>query len=200
MLDILAIAPRVLGVPPEHAHAETRQRSRGGLRKYGKQSASVRHGGNPQADATSPLGDVLIREGGFSFTVNFNDYLDTGIFLNHRITRGLVREHARQARTFLNLFAYTGTATCYAADAGVEETVTVDLSNTYLDWAERNMKLNGFTGPAIISCEMTCSRGLSSRFADATAGTSSSATRPPSRTPHAWASARGTCSATTLSC
>ena len=47
---------------------------------------------------------------------------------------------------FLNLFAYTGTATCYAADAGVEETVTVDLSNTYLDWAERNMELNGFTG------------------------------------------------------
>ena len=108
----------------------------------------MRHGGNPQADATSPMGDVLIREGGLSFTVNFNDYLDTGIFLDHRITRGLVREHARQARTFLNLFAYTGTATCYAADAGVEETVTVDLSNTYLDWAERNMALNGFTGSA----------------------------------------------------
>lgn len=147
MLDILAIAPRVLGVPPEHVHAKTRQRSRGGS-QYGKQSASVRHGGSPQADATSPLGDVLIREGGLSFTVNFNDYLDTGIFLDHRITRGLVREHARQARTFLNLFAYTGTATCYAADAGVEETVTVDLSNTYLDWAERNMALNGFTGSA----------------------------------------------------
>lgn len=147
MLDILAIAPRVLGVPPEHVHAKTRQRSRGGS-QYGKQGASMRHGGNPQADATSPLGDVLIREGGLSFTVNFNDYLDTGIFLDHRITRGLVREHARQARTFLNLFAYTGTATCYAADAGVEETVTVDLSNTYLDWAERNMALNGFTGSA----------------------------------------------------
>lgn len=147
MLDILAIAPRVLGVPPEHVHAKTRQRSRGGS-QYGKQGASVRHGGSPQADATSPLGDVLIREGGLSFTVNFNDYLDTGIFLDHRITRGLVREHARQARTFLNLFAYTGTATCYAADAGVEETVTVDLSNTYLDWAERNMVLNGFTGSA----------------------------------------------------
>lgn len=147
MLDILAIAPRVLGVPPEHVHAKTRQRSRGGS-QYGKQGASVRHGGSPQAGAASPLGNVLIREGGLSFTVNFNDYLDTGIFLDHRITRGLVREHARQARTFLNLFAYTGTATCYAADAGVEETVTVDLSNTYLDWAERNMALNGFTGSA----------------------------------------------------
>ena len=57
-----------------------------------------------------------------------------------------MREHAKKARWFLNLFAYTGTATCYAADAGVEETVTVDLSNTYLDWAERNMRQNGFTG------------------------------------------------------
>ena len=89
----------------------------------------------------------LIEEGGLTFAVNFNDYLDTGIFLDHRITRGLVREHAKNARYFLNLFAYTGTATCYAADAGVEETVTVDLSNTYLDWAERNMEQNGFVGP-----------------------------------------------------
>ena len=56
------------------------------------------------------------------------------------------RARPRQA-FFLNLFAYTGTATCYAADAGVEETVTVDLSNTYLDWAERNMEQNGFVGP-----------------------------------------------------
>ena len=70
-----------------------------------------------------------------------------GIFLDHRVTRNLVREHAKQARRFLNLFAYTGTATCYAADGGVEETVTVDLSNTYLDWAERNMRQNGFVGP-----------------------------------------------------
>ena len=79
--------------------------------------------------------------------MNFDDYLDTGFCLDNRVTRGLVREHARGRRWFLNLFAYTGTATCYAADAGVEETVTVDLSNTYLDWAERNMVRNGFTGP-----------------------------------------------------
>lgn len=88
----------------------------------------------------------LIEEGGLTFAVNFDDYLDTGIFLDHRLTRDLVREHARSRRYFLNLFAYTGTATCYAADAGVEETVTVDLSNTYLNWAERNMRQNGFTG------------------------------------------------------
>ncbi len=176
MLDILAIAPRVLDVPTEHVHAKIRQRSRGGS-QYGKQQASVRHGGGQYAasPAKSPAaahvtagaardnrslnsapaggpaannsGDVAIREGGLTFIVNFDDYLDTGIFLDHRVTRGLVREHARHARTFLNLFAYTGTATCYAADAGVEETVTVDLSNTYLDWAAANMRLNGFTGP-----------------------------------------------------
>ena len=87
-----------------------------------------------------------IQEGGLTFLVNFDDYLDTGIFLDHRVTRDLVREHARGKKRFLNLFAYTGTATCYAADGGVEETVTVDLSNTYLDWADRNMRLNGFTG------------------------------------------------------
>lgn len=71
----------------------------------------------------------LIEEGGLTFAVNFDDYLDVGIFLDHRVTRNLVREHAKQARRFLNLFAYTGTATCYAADGGVEETVTVDLEH-----------------------------------------------------------------------
>lgn len=137
MLDMLAIAPRVLDVEPSCVFAKTRARSRGGS-QYGKRDKAA--GG---AKATAPL----IEEGGLTFAVNFDDYLDTGIFLDHRTTRSLVREHAKGARWFLNLFAYTGTATCYAADAGVEETVTVDLSNTYLDWAERNMQLNGFTGP-----------------------------------------------------
>lgn len=150
MLDILAIAPRVLDVPPEHVHAKTRERSRGGS-QYARQQASVRSGGPSPAEISHPGGagarDVFIQEGGLTFAVNFNDYLDTGIFLDHRVTRGLVRERARSARTFLNLFAYTGTATCYAADAGVAETVTVDLSNTYLDWAAYNMQLNGFSGP-----------------------------------------------------
>ena len=150
MLDILAIAPRVLDVPPERVHAKTRERSRGGS-QYGRQQTSARTGGPSPAGGTrgdNPgAGDVFIQEGGLTFAVNFDDYLDTGIFLDHRVTRGLVRDRARSARTFLNLFAYTGTATCYAADAGVEETVTVDLSNTYLDWAAYNMRLNGFAGP-----------------------------------------------------
>lgn len=171
LLDILTLAPRILQVDPDSVFAKARIRSRGGS-QYGKQaggtSPSSQHGkggkprgtrggsasNRPSQGAGSGIpSDIrtrrlpLIEEGGLTFAVNFNDYLDTGIFLDHRITRGLVRDHARGKRFFLNLFAYTGTATCYAADAGVEETVTVDLSNTYLDWAERNMEQNGFVGP-----------------------------------------------------
>ena len=171
LLDILTLAPRILQVDPDNVFAKARIRSRGGS-QYGKQaggtSPSGQHGkgGKPrggrggsasnrpsQGAGSGTPSDIrtrrlpLIEEGGLTFAVNFNDYLDTGIFLDHRITRGLVRDHARGKRFFLNLFAYTGTATCYAADAGVEETVTVDLSNTYLDWAERNMEQNGFVGP-----------------------------------------------------
>ena len=143
MQDVLAIAPRVLDTAPEDVHARVRSRSRGGSQYAG----SVREGGERSRTPDMRTADLpLIEEGGLTFAVNFDSYLDTGIFLDHRVTRGLVREHARSARWFLNLFAYTGTATCYAADAGVEETVTVDLSNTYLDWAERNMAQNGFTG------------------------------------------------------
>ena len=130
MLDILAIAPRILDIPAEHVHAKARMRSRGGS-QYGKQGAGKGGPGERANIARRRL--PLIEEG--------------GLFLDHRVTRNLVREHAKQARRFLNLFAYTGTATCYAADGGVEETVTVDLSNTYLDWAERNMRQNGFVGP-----------------------------------------------------
>ncbi len=83
-----------------------------------------------------------IQENGLKFWVNFEDYLDTGLFLDHRLTRQLVGQQA-QGRDFLNLFAYTGTATAYAARGGALTTTTVDMSNTYLAWAERNMELNG---------------------------------------------------------
>lgn len=86
-----------------------------------------------------------VREGGNRFLVNFSDYLDTGLFLDHRITRALLGELAHD-RDFLNLFAYTGSATVYAARGGARTTTTVDMSNTYLDWARRNMKLNGYSG------------------------------------------------------
>jgi len=84
-------------------------------------------------------------EAGHRFLVNFEDYLDTGLFLDHRITRGLLEELAAGTQ-FLNLFAYTGSATVYAAAGGAISTTTVDMSRTYLDWARRNMSLNGFSG------------------------------------------------------
>ncbi len=87
----------------------------------------------------------LACEGGLRFEVNLSDYLDTGLFLDHRITRGMVREAAAGKR-FLNLFSYTGAFTVYAAAGGAKSTTTVDLSNTYLEWAQRNMTLNQLAG------------------------------------------------------
>jgi 23S rRNA (guanine2445-N2)-methyltransferase / 23S rRNA (guanine2069-N7)-methyltransferase len=86
-----------------------------------------------------------VLEGGLKFWVNFRDYLDTGLFLDHRIVRGLLRDWAKGG-DFLNLFCYTGSATVYAAAGGARSSASVDLSNTYLDWAHENLLLNGFRG------------------------------------------------------
>lgn len=88
-----------------------------------------------------------VEEGGLSFRVNFTDHLDTGLFLDTRPVRALLRTLAA-GKTFLNLFCYTGTASVCAAAGGARATVSVDLSQTYLGWAQRNLKLNGFGGPA----------------------------------------------------
>lgn len=85
-------------------------------------------------------------EAGHSFWVNLSDYLDTGLFLDHRITRGLVQREALGKR-FLNLFAYTGSFTVYAAAGGATQTTTVDMSRTYLQWAQQNLELNHMAGP-----------------------------------------------------
>ena len=88
-----------------------------------------------------------VAEGGLKLQVNLSDYLDTGLFLDHRITRSMVRDVARGKR-FLNLFGYTGAFTVYAIDGGAQSPVTVDLSRTYLDWAQRNLALNKMLGKA----------------------------------------------------
>lgn len=77
------------------------------------------------------------------FEVNLSDYLDTGLFLDHRQTRALVRAEA-EGRRMLNLFCYTGSFSVYAAAGGAPETVSVDLSNTYLEWTRTNLSRNGF--------------------------------------------------------
>ena len=89
----------------------------------------------------------VVRESGFKFSINLSDYLDTGLFLDHRKTRRLIFRLAR-GRSFLNLFAYTGVASVYAAGGGACSTTTVDMSNTYLNWARHNLDMNGFTGEA----------------------------------------------------
>ena len=86
-----------------------------------------------------------VNEYGAKLWVNLTDYLDTGLFLDHRLTRKMVGEMAK-GKTFLNLFAYTGSATIHAALNGAKSTTTVDMSNTYLNWAEQNLELNELSG------------------------------------------------------
>jgi len=82
-----------------------------------------------------------VHENGLKFLVNLSDYLDTGLFLDHRITREMVRELSK-GKDVLNLFAYTGAFSVYAASGGAARVTTVDLSNTYIDWAKKNFELN----------------------------------------------------------
>ncbi len=86
-----------------------------------------------------------VREGDLRFLVNLDDYIDTGLFPDHRETRQLVRAESAGSR-FLNLFAYTGSFTCAAALGGAASTTTVDVSASYLSWAQDNLQLNGFAG------------------------------------------------------
>ncbi|AKU92819.1 class I SAM-dependent methyltransferase [Vulgatibacter incomptus] len=121
-----------LGVPPERIHWKTKAPKVWGQQQYEKLGS----GGER----------VVVEEGGLRFWVNLDDYIDTGLFLDHRLTRARVGDEARGKR-FLNLFCYTGSFTVYAAAGGASETTSVDLSNTYLDWTQENLELNGLWGP-----------------------------------------------------
>ena len=128
--EALAVLPEVLSVPLPQVHTRMRKPQKGAEQYEKRGSAAERH---------------AVQEGGLKFWVNFRDYLDTGLFLDHRIVRGMLRAWAKDA-DFLNLFCYTGSATVYAAAGGARSTTGVDLSNTYLDWAHENLLLNGFRG------------------------------------------------------
>lgn len=123
--DAMLVVPEVLGVDPSEVTLRVRRR--------GVQYERLAEEGRFRE----------VREGGLRFLVNLTDYLDTGLFLDHRRIRSMVRELAR-GRDFLNLFAYTCTATVYAAAGGARTTTSVDLSHTYLEWGRRNLRLNGF--------------------------------------------------------
>jgi 23S rRNA (cytosine1962-C5)-methyltransferase len=130
MEETLEVTGELLGVPKENMYLKLRQRKAGRLGQYQKVD-EVKH-------------EFVVHEDGLQFIVKLSDYLDTGLFLDHRTTRHLVRQRC-MGRRVLNLFAYTGSFSVYAAAGGAQQVVTADLSKTYLAWAERNMALNGFT-------------------------------------------------------
>ncbi len=135
-------------VDPEGAEKRLREMVEGVQKvtgiEYRNISVKTRKKGKHQYDKhDSKRARVMMHEDNLSFYINMTDYLDTGIFLDHRIIRKKIREMSSKKR-FLNLYGYTGTATVYAAAGGASQTVTVDISNTYLEWAQDNMALNGF--------------------------------------------------------
>jgi len=128
---VLEAAATTLDIPPNRTFLKRRARTRG-LSQVEKVAA--------QGVTTT------VREGGLVFEVNLSDYLDTGLFLDHRTTRAMVRAEAT-GRRVLNLFCYTGSFSVHAAAGGAVETTSVDLSNTYLDWTRLNLAANGFDDP-----------------------------------------------------
>ncbi|HLD14374.1 MAG TPA: bifunctional 23S rRNA (guanine(2069)-N(7))-methyltransferase RlmK/23S rRNA (guanine(2445)-N(2))-methyltransferase RlmL, partial [Burkholderiales bacterium] len=127
----LTVIPLVLEIPPEQIFFKVRRRQKGRAQYEKLATTGAFH---------------EVREGLCRLWVNFTDYLDTGLFLDHRLTRTMLGELARDKR-FLNLFGYTGSATVHAALGGARSTTTVDMSWTYLDWAQRNLELNGIQSP-----------------------------------------------------
>lgn len=125
LLDILAVLPEVTGVPSEQIVLKRRERQ-SGKQQYEKQSNERR--------------TMAVREGQVNLLVNLRDYLDTGLFLDHRPTRLQIASLAQDKR-FLNLFCYTATASVHAAKSGARCT-SVDMSNTYLNWGKDNFALN----------------------------------------------------------
>jgi 23S rRNA (guanine2445-N2)-methyltransferase / 23S rRNA (guanine2069-N7)-methyltransferase len=130
--EAISVLPEVTNLPVDAIYWRTRRPQKG----------------TSQYEALGDQGErVIVAEDGLRFLVNFTDYLDTGLFLDHRLTRARIREAAK-GRRFLNLFCYTGAATVHAAAGGAAITTSIDMSRTYLDWARRNMEVNGFRGDA----------------------------------------------------
>jgi len=125
----IVVICEILKVSDENVFLKLRQKKPGRLGQYQKT-------GGKRSEFT-------VVENKLKFIVNLSDYLDTGLFLDHRVTREKVRGEAKDKK-ILNLFSYTGSFSVYAASGEANEVVTVDLSKTYLDWAEKNMQLNGF--------------------------------------------------------
>ncbi len=128
--EAIGVIAEVLELPAQDLYFKVRQQQKG-ADQYGRLADTGRF--------------HEVREDGLRLLVNLEDYLDTGLFLDHRETRRLLRRLAPGGH-FLNLFGYTGVASCQAAAGGARSTTTVDMSRTYCDWARRNLSLNGFIG------------------------------------------------------
>ncbi len=127
--EVLAAIPQVLNIAPDQITLKQRARQRG----------------KSQYEKQAQRGEFFeVREGDARLLVNLSDYLDTGLFLDHRPVRRKIFEIA-QGKRFLNLFCYTATASVHAAIGGAKTTTSVDMSHTYLDWARRNFAVNGLS-------------------------------------------------------
>lgn len=132
LFDVIAATISVLGIAPNKLVLKTRERQKG----------------KNQYQKMSEKGDFMqVSEYNARLWVNLTDYLDTGLFLDHRIARRMLGQMSK-GKDFLNLFSYTGSASVHAGLGGARSTTTVDMSRTYLEWAERNLRLNGLTGRA----------------------------------------------------
>jgi 23S rRNA (guanine2445-N2)-methyltransferase / 23S rRNA (guanine2069-N7)-methyltransferase len=147
--EALAVLPEVTGVPLTHIHLRTRRKQKDG----GQYSKLARREEFHQ-----------VAEDGLNLRVNLDDYLDTGVFLDHRLTRRRIRAAAAGKR-FLNLFCYTGVVTVHAAAGGTATSTSVDLSRTYLDWARQNLALNGFDTESHQLVQADCLRWLDEQSA-----------------------------------
>ncbi|PIF22633.1 MULTISPECIES: bifunctional 23S rRNA (guanine(2069)-N(7))-methyltransferase RlmK/23S rRNA (guanine(2445)-N(2))-methyltransferase RlmL [Pantoea] len=130
LFDVISATLSVLEIPANRLVMKTRERQKG----------------KSQYQKLGEKGDFFeVQEFDARLLVNLTDYLDTGLFLDHRIARQMLGKMSA-GKDFLNLFAYTGTASVHAGLGGAKTTTTVDMSRTYLEWAERNLRLNGLTG------------------------------------------------------
>jgi 23S rRNA (guanine2445-N2)-methyltransferase / 23S rRNA (guanine2069-N7)-methyltransferase len=146
----MAVMPEVLDVPRDRLVLKVRKRQKG-VEQYERMADERRF--------------IVVREGEARLLVNLEDYLDTGLFLDHRTTRAMVAALAAGKR-FLNLFAYTGAATVQAMLAGALTTTSVDMSATYTDWARRNAALNGIAGRSHEFVQADCVEWLAQHAAD----------------------------------
>lgn len=122
----MEIIQKVFGVEKDNVFLKLRERQKG-EQQYSKLNQEKK--------------ELIVDENGLSFIVNLSDYLDTGLFLDHRLTRQMVKEMADGKRV-LNLFSYTGSFSIYAAAGNARKITTVDLSKTYINWAKRNLTYN----------------------------------------------------------